>query len=71
MIFRMTKNVFEFNLNLINTFKFHEPLCANISVNETHLIKSFLIPPTENCTSILGLKTLRIIYFRPFYNEVN
>jgi len=41
-IFQMMKNVFEFNLNLINTFEFHQALCTNISINEPCLMK--LVP---------------------------
>jgi hypothetical protein len=32
------KNIFEFNLNLINTFKFHQVLRANVSINEPLLM---------------------------------
>jgi hypothetical protein len=40
-IFQMTKKVFEFTLNLINTFEFHQALCANISIIEPHLMNLF------------------------------
>ncbi len=42
MIFWKTENVFEFNLNLINNFEFHQALCANVSINEPRLMK--LVP---------------------------
>ncbi len=41
-IFWMTKSIFEFNLNLFNTFEFHQALCTNVSINEPRLMK--LVP---------------------------
>jgi hypothetical protein len=41
----MTKNVFEFNLDLINNFEFHQALCANISINEPRFSGNIRVDP--------------------------